>query len=224
MLMKKFLQTLAFTLLMSFGISTNSSAQWINSINMVPTNPTSIDSITFYAHVSFSSGNCDPVQKILNSSGNNVFGFTQHCLGILSFICYYTDTFIIPPLAAGNHKFIFHLESGLLPACIPGIVAGPTDSLAFTVSAPTGINEATTTSSFSIKPNPSNGNFILHLNKSIQNKKSQSVELFNLSGIKIETILIENENTEIKNDLPSGIYLCRLKNDPSSIQKLVIVN
>ena len=46
----------------------------------------------------------------------------------------------------------------------------------------------------------------------------------NLRTLKIKIVLITNENTAIKTDLPPGIYLCRLSSNPAVVQKLIILH
>ena len=221
--MKKNLQNFTLLIVFLFAEISFISAQNILSINLSPANPTSNDTLVFLASCEFSSGNCDPVMKNSTMNGNNVMASALHCLGVLSFICHYTDTFIIPPQAAGNYNFIFHLESGHLPNCTPGIVPGPTDTLAFTVSAATGIKDVNLTAPFSIIPNPSNGNFTVSINNLKENEDCR-IEILNLSGIVIEQFVINKNKTAINMDLPKGIYMCRLSSNPSVVKKFVIVH
>ena len=220
--MKKHFLTLLFIGLIMPGTYHFSAAQTIVGISMVPANPTISDSITFFADCMFSSGNCAPYQIGGNFFGNDYQAYALHCLGALSFICNYTDTFKLAPLPAGNHRFIFHLDEGHGPSCTPGIVTGPTDTLSFLVTAATGINETILPASFSLTPNPSNGNMVLVLDNYVL-QQSPVIEVLNVSGQLIKNILVSNNETVLHLELPSGVYWCRLKNNPSLVKKIVIV-
>ncbi len=222
--MKKFLQTLAFIYALQSAVVTVSSAQTILGITMIPANPTNNDYITFLANCMFPSGNCDPYIVNLSLSGNYFYASALHCLGVLSFICNYTDTFIIPPQAAGNYNFAFHLESGNGPSCTPGIVAGPTDTLSFVVSSSTGISELMRALNFTLTPNPSTGKITIEINNSSKNTLPADLELFNFSGEKLATYQLHEKLTDLNIALPSGVYLCRIKNSPNTFKKLVIIN
>lgn len=223
--MKKALQKLALLtaiLIADFNII---SAQTILNITKMPASPTTNDTITFIADCRFSSGNCDPYIMNLSYGGNNVYASALHCLGVLSFICSYADTFKIPPLAAGSYNFIFHLEAGYGFSCTPGIVAGPTDTLPFVVSSTTGVIENVVQSPyFLLTPNPSDGTINIQIAGLFDNDISTELEFFNLSGEKVASCLITQRENRIKTNLCSGVYLCRFKNNPSSVQKLVIIN
>ncbi len=90
--MKKFVQKFAVTVALMLIALTYSPAQTILGINIMPLNPTSDDTITVLASCQFSSGSCFPYNAGSSVIGNNVITYATHCLGILSFICNYTDT------------------------------------------------------------------------------------------------------------------------------------
>ncbi len=221
--MKKNLFTILLTAIVWFGINSSVQAQTIVGVTMSPQNPTTNDSITFFANCLFSSGNCDPYQMGGSVNGNDYMAYALHCLGVLSFICNYTDTFKIAPTAAGNHRFIFHLDEGHGPSCNPGIVSGPTDTLNFTVTSAIGIREFENATSFTISPNPTNGNCIVAIENYFQ-KETPIIQLLDLSGQLLKNILVTNNKTEINLDVTSGIYLCRLINNPTIVRKVVVLD
>ena len=77
-------------------------AQWINNLSVSPPAPTTADSITLYAECSFPYGSCNPSLVSFNRSGNDFYGDALHCMGMLTVICDYTDTFAVGQLAAGT--------------------------------------------------------------------------------------------------------------------------
>ena len=148
----KYITILIIGLLTSFYTSVN--GQWINSFTVNPANPTTNDTITVLVDVSFPSGSCPLDQKTLSVNGQQVSAYALHCLGVLSVICPAVDTFRIDPLPAGNYTFTFQVDAGALPIpCTPGIVAGPVDSVKFTVSPAVGLTEEEVPE-FTTYPNP----------------------------------------------------------------------
>jgi hypothetical protein len=132
-----------------------SQGQYIQSLTVFPANPTTADTITVIADCAFPAGSCDESTQTLFVAGNQVFASALHCIGLLTVICYDTDTFKIDPLAAGTYTFHFQLDAGGLPSpCTPGIVPGPGDSIAFVVSPAVGSAEMITQDAISVFPNP----------------------------------------------------------------------
>jgi len=130
------------------------NGQWIDSFTVTPLNPTTNDTITVLANVSFPSGSCPLDSKNFVVNGQQIVASALHCLGAATFICSTTDTFKIAPLPAGNYSFVFQLSAGTLPApCTPGIIPGPIDSTTFIVSPATG-DFIPSNPDFLLYPNP----------------------------------------------------------------------
>lgn len=219
--MIKALRSLLLIVLMASGIQNRNYAQTILGIDRLPPNPTSNDTISIYAHCSFNSGNCDPSNSGLSVNGNTIISYAIHCLGPLSFICGYTDTFKIPPLSAGNYQLAFYLESGYGSSCTPGIVPGPTDTISFMVAAATGIQEIDQLNSFELSPNPSTGE--IQLKFSFLNTADHFVEIRSVTGFLLNKFLITSSEMNIVLDIPSGIYLCRLSDETDEMKKLIVI-
>lgn len=101
------------------------------------------DTLTFSVDLAFPSGTCDQHFKGYNLNGNKIEAYAIHCLGMLTYICYHTDTFKINPLPAGSYSFHFQLDAGMLPSpCSPGIIPAQFDSITFVVSPVNGLNAA----------------------------------------------------------------------------------
>ena len=140
-----------------FAAINPSSAQWIQSLTILPPNPTVNDTITVLAECSFGYAGCDDHTQYQFVNGNTISAGALHCLGLLTIICGHTDTFKIAPLPAGNYTFNFQLDAGQGPSpCTPGIIPGPSDSVLFTVTLPTGI-EAVNQDAITAVPNPTKG-------------------------------------------------------------------
>ena len=190
--------------------STQVNGQFILSQTIIPPNPTTNDTITILASCAFPSGGCDEHTQGQFINGNTISAFALHCLGPLTVICYYTDTFTILPLAAGNYSFIFQLDAGYGPApCTPGIVPGPTDTLNFTVTPATGINNEITENVFSIYPNPSHENIWIRSDE--KGMLKGVIEIFSVEG----KLISSHELTESMQalsiiELQNGFYFVKL--------------
>lgn len=193
-----------FTLLLAYGFCMISQAQTIDQIIISPTNPTTNDEITFTANCYFSSGTCDQKTQIMSINGNEISASAMHCLGMLTYICNNVDSFYIGYLPAGNYQLTFSLDAGYGPVpCTPGIVAGPTDTVTFTVQTFTGITE-NESKRLLISPNPTSGfvNF-----KIDSNDFTGKIEIRDITGILQQTIVTLERDVFINmNDLPEGIY------------------
>ena len=144
--MKKLITVVILCLLLP---CTKVKSQWITSINVYPAFPSTVDTIFVYASCEFPSGSCDQHIQGLSTSANTIYAYATHCLGMLTFICDWVDTFRINPLPPGTYQFDFQLNAGALPfPCTPGINPGPADSISFIVSpdnsvhSPISISEA----------------------------------------------------------------------------------
>ena len=117
----------------------------IISLTISPTYPTNTDTVSVYAELAFTSSSCPLDMKSYSISGNNIVASTQHCLGMLSAICYNTDTFKINPLSTGTYTFDLTLSSGFGgPPCTAGIVPNDYDTITFYVSPSTSVEEYNT--------------------------------------------------------------------------------
>ena len=193
-------------LFLIFILPLSSSAQWIQSLSVLPATPSSNDTLTILAECSFFAGGCSDHTKSYFISGNEIYAQALHCVGMLTVICNYTDTFTLPPLPPGNYTFYFQVDAGQGPSpCTPGIVAGNNDSLKFVVSPFTGIREFITQDEVYAFPNPTNDKFQV---KGLEIKQFPiNVELFSVEGKLIQKMLIQNPEEFLDiSKLPAGIY------------------
>ena len=197
----------------------------IISITVDPPAPTTADSVTVYVDLQFSSGSCFPDSQSHNTNGNNTSASSHHCLGMLTVICPYTDTFELGYLQAGVHQFDFILTSGGAPSpCTPGIVPDDQDSLTFTVSSGVGISEPDQSNLVQIFPNPFNSSFTLLINPEWVSSNATFVitdalgrEVFQLSNIITHQIQL----TEF--DFSVGMYFYQLRQNDEVISSGKIV-
>jgi type IX secretion system substrate protein len=229
-MMKTILRTKIIVMLLILVSVASSRSQWINSITHVPANPASADTIYFYADLSFPSGTCNEHTQLSGVAAPYVYAGALHCLGMLTFICNYTDTFKIDPLPAGNYTFVFHLDAGGLPSpCTPGIVTGPTDSVQFTVSPVTLVSQVKSgKQDVMIFPNPAGNTIKLQMSNDFSNKKNKSLVIYSVEGLEIGSRKLEagDQDSEVNiSDLSNGIYFCRVitENSASNEIKLIII-
>ncbi len=214
--MKK--QILFFYFLLLF---ITSKAQFINGFTIIPANPTSNDSVKILVQMSFPSGDCSDHQQFYSANGNNLVGSAIHCLGPLTVICNYTDTFSVGQLAAGSYKFMFNVNSGGGPSpCTPGIVPGPTDSVSFVVSQAASINELLD-ENISINYNPLQKKISLSFNNPIVKGK---VGLYTITGqiLQSELLSFPSQNLDVAK-LEAGIYILEISGNKGKLAKRIVL-
>ena len=186
-------------------------SQWIQSLTVLPANPTPNDTITLLAELSFPAGSCDNHTQSVSIVGNNIYANALHCLGVLTIICDYTDTFKVAPLQAGNYTFHFHVDAGALPApCTPGINPGPSVSVTFVVSPTVGISDPDKLSNAVIYPNPAGDQFnIMGISES---QYPVTVELFTTTGARISELVLNDLFLPVETaEIASGTYMVKIK-------------
>ena len=213
-------------LLLLFCLSIlNADAQWINSISIVPPNPTVSDSVYLIADCSFPSGSCDQHTQGFGIIGNNINAWALHCLGMLAVICNHTDTFALGTLPAGLYNCTFQLDNGLGPApCAAGIVPGLSSSITFLVSLSADLSDLRKENEWVVVfPNPSSG--MLHIELKLEMHLLQnSLSLCDLYGKKVweSENLPSNQNYLLDTKkLCAGIYILRMG---SYAKKIVVTN
>ncbi len=131
-----------FILLFLFCTALVQAQNQITGFTVSPQNPTTLDAVTIYANVVFTSGGCDVAEQAHSTNGSITDAYAHHCVGMLAVICPTTDTFELGTLEAGQHTFRMALTSGGAPApCTPGIIADDLDSVVFQVTPVVGINQ-----------------------------------------------------------------------------------
>lgn len=208
------------TLLLLFGaIITN--AQWINSISVLPANPSSADQLKILVNINFSSGSCDSHSQSHSNVVNTIYATALHCLGALTVICNHTDTFAIGQLATGNYSFIFNVNEGFGPSpCSPGIVPGPTDTFNFFVSNLTQVSEIK-------KDAPTVGYNALSKTitiKTLPNEAKQEIQLLSIDGKQLATYNFFTRTYSIDaSELKAGLYLIRISSSEGIFTKKILI-
>jgi hypothetical protein len=193
-------------------LSLTTKAQVIQSLTVLPVNPTPTDTITILAECMFPSGGCELFVLNVGTTGQDIYASALHCLGPLTVICNYTDTIILNPLPAGAYTFHFQLDAGFGPEpCTPGIVPGPTDTITFVVSPTVDVPEVLGQDEIAVFPNPFQEQF--HVTGIEPEHYPVTVDIFSAEGKLVKSIRINEPSTTISvKELPAAIYQLQLTN------------
>lgn len=185
----------------------NAKAQTITAFTVSPPNPTTADTVTIYIQCDFTASGCAGQSFYQGVSGNQINGGGLHCLGPAATPCTDFDTVIVPPLAAGQYAFVFLLTTGISAGCIPNIIPIDIDSVQFTVSNITVINELNNNDPFHIIPNPSRGNFIVKQNAG----QKSLLEIYTMEGSLIKSVRLTGSETVVEGSFSAGVYSVMLQ-------------
>ena len=220
------------TIVLCFSLCTLSQAQgFISSITIIPSNPTTSDTIYVYADLTFSNSDCELEYSGFTIVGNSIPASSHHCLGMLTAICQITDTFKINPLSAGIYDFMLTLSSGFGgapgPPCTPGIVPDDYDTIQFEVIYPTIIKTINTSQlDFTFYPNPNEGLFNYSISQELSICNNNELVIFSSNGQEVLSNLIRDQKGTIPLDLESGIYFVRMRMNNgqlTSMKKLLLI-
>jgi hypothetical protein len=188
----------------------NSHAQGtILSFSTLPATPTANDAVKVVASLSFTSGDCELSEQGHTTNLAHTTAYAHHCLGMLTVICYATDTFELGTLPAGDHTFVLSLSSGGgPPPCTPGIVIDDTDSITFTVDPGVGIHSPDAVD-FSVYPNPASSSIVIDCGMRILNCE---LKITNAIGQLVHQSAIQNPQSAIDvSSLSPGLYYLTLQ-------------
>jgi len=87
-------------------------AQWVNSIQLIPANPTANDVVSLAVSATMNTSACWVVTSDITSTGYDHVVTASYCSGSLQALCTRTDTFVLGPLATGTHHVSFSMFAG----------------------------------------------------------------------------------------------------------------
>lgn len=85
--------------------------QSIINLSIIPTQPTSSDTIYVIAETMHPNSPCPISTSSLNLSGDSVMAYATHTPGMLPAICTSTDTMLVGQLNEGLYTLVYHLEN-----------------------------------------------------------------------------------------------------------------
>lgn len=181
--------------------------QMIQQITVLPAQPTVNDSVLVLVQSAFSSGSCNEGSRNLSQiSAYYHEADAIHCLGILSVICYDTDTFQLGLLPAGQHTCAVTIKNGFLPVpCIPAAQPGVRDSVQFTVSSAAGLDQVWA-AGFKVFPNPAHDNIYI---EQLQRSDTGRYVVYDGLGKPVLTVLGAPAGGLDISVLSAGIYWIR---------------
>lgn len=194
-------------------------AQVIQQLRVNPLQPTTATPVRLEADLVFSFGDCKDKSVSQSITGFRLEANALHCLGLLTVICYDTDTFNFGLLPAGSYRFVYQVNQGFGPApCTPGINPGSTDSIDFVVSPATGLEEQEQ-NSYALFPNPAGDHvFFQRSGRSMDSELS----IINSEGRICKRLILPGGKSRIDlSDLAPGVYFIAM-NGSTLRKKLVI--
>jgi len=186
-------------------IQLNAQIPAIASLEIIPVNPTTNDTVKIISKSIFPSGTCALTSSNVSINGSTINVNVAHTLGMLAVICYSTDTFTLGKLNAKTYDLIYNLALTTPPATYD------IDSIQFTIQQTTGIQFTDKSlQGFEIFPNP----ITTHLNILLKNQSSENYtfEIYSLLGQKMKTISENKKTISVDmSEMKDGIYFLVIK-------------
>lgn len=170
----------------------------IDSMKLIPENPTAGDEIKLICYSAFSSGGCELQNYSVSFQGNQITVNMEHEPGFLTYICHSVDTISLGNLSMGDYQLYANL------IIQPMDELADTDTLSFSVDNSLRIDEHSNTGNLTIYPNPFDQAFQIKTDAVIE-----QLEISSVSGQKIilDKTLITLDNMIDVSGLKNGIYL-----------------
>ena len=171
----------------------------IDSLKLIPANPTSNDVLKVVCYTTFPSGSCSVNHIHSEQQGNNILLMLDYTVGAASYICNSVDTILIDNPGAGSFQLITTI------AMNEQDIIEDIDSLNFTVDPFLGIPEFGS-NNFITYPNPFENELHFKTNFAVE-----SLKIHTISGQKV--LLKESVSNTLPIDvsnLEPGIYLITL--------------
>ena len=165
-------------LLISFSIKSQTSR--IDSLKIIPSNPTTNDSVKVVCYSKFSSGFCALTNDSMDVIGGTFHVYASHNTGTLSFICFSIDTFVVGNLDSGFYQLIYHLSDYITPV--------DTDTINFYVQEPTRLHYIESTDRIELFPNPTENAHTIILNT--KSEEEIQINLLNFQGQNLKIVYL----------------------------------
>jgi len=198
--MKKLQFTLKI-LLLTFFMSSAVNAQIIDSLEILPSNPTSSDIIKIESNTFFLYSSCYIVDWSIDVQNSNISINTVHDMGYATALCYSRDTLTIGQLNAGTYELIYYLSLSN-----PNDTDSDTDTLYFTVQDSSDFQVSDySDENINIYPNPASSQITIDLERFTTDKVE--INIYSILGQKMRTLITDKSKVSIDiSDLREGVY------------------
>ena len=203
-------------ILLSFSL-TYLIAGTIDSLKIIPENPTTNDTVKIISYTSFLTSYCSLDSSSVTLKKDTVNISAWHNVGPRYMVCNSVDTISIGKLNFGNYKLYYEIIHSYSKRSY-GI-----DTMYFTVLLPSDVHHTKNLSTnLKIYPNPTTGNLTVSSVKSI----IRNIELFDLTGNCIfQDCTVENQNYTLNTiGFPPGVYLLKVEAKKERLVQKIVVN
>ncbi|MBN8701892.1 MAG: T9SS type A sorting domain-containing protein [Bacteroidetes bacterium] len=221
------------TIFIILCISILAKAHSIDSLKIIPPNPTTNDYIKVVAYTMFTSGSCAMIDSSVAGigTGTTITIDACHNVGMLTVICHSTDTVSLGFLAPGNYSLNYFINT-TDPFTDPttcNILHSDSISKSFVVAAggPSAIDNINplfgTLQAF---PNPTTGLLAFDPNM-LRSENGFLFTLYNVRGELVTSLAIDKNHPKLDiSTVGSGVYYYRLESGSNvgAFQKIVVVN
>jgi len=204
--MKTHQLTLA-TLLLTLFLINNLKSQTIDSLKIIPINPTSNDTIKVICYTTFPYGDCNLGSSSVNIVDSIITIYTSYNIGLYPAFCNSIDTLTIGILNAGTYELTCHLSDTAPPTTYD------IDTIIFTVQQGSGL-QLIDNSGQEIKAYPNPTTTEIYINLKTQLNERHDIDIYSVFGQKIKTIKTDKKKILINiSDLTEGVYFIVIISD-----------
>lgn len=212
-------QLLFLTLLLTFFFTIDSIAQDIDSLKIIPSNPTTNNTIKVISYTTFTYGDCILGSSSVDIVDTNITVYTSYNTGLYPAICNSIDTLIIGILNAGIYELYCHLSDTAPPTTYD------IDTIIFTVQQTGGLHPAGyTDQKINIYPNPFKTTATIFIDSGLLTSPLE-IRIYDIFGREIRRISrIRKKEIQItKDNLTGGLYFIKVIRDDKIIDSRKII-
>lgn len=195
----KHLTIFAITLLISVFASQYTFGQQgsvIDSLKIIPNNPTVDDNAQLIVYTTFTSGDCNLNIHSLDIQNNNINVLLNYTVGVNTAICHSVDTLTIGNLNSGNYELTANLTVNVMNAIFD------TDTISFTVANALSVIQNSLDKNINIYPNP----FINEIQiKTSPTMNLSNIEIYSAIGSIIKQMKFDSDGKVNVSDLNIGM-------------------
>ncbi len=221
-----------YFLVLAVLLSCNVWAQ-LDSVKVLPANPTDSDSIKLIGYKTFSTHSCSMLGKLITTpTTGEIYIDACHDDSLISQSCSSIDTITLAPLAGGNYKIgyiIRRVNFATDPPTCGGSPIADSTNVYIAVTSTAGIaKNGAIKNAVSIYPNPASE--IIAVKYDLEENFSQArIVIYNLVGQKVQQLKLDNEKGVVYlniTQLNGGSYYLRVESpaNQSSVHRFQKIN